>query len=98
MSGVLGTRCFRGVADAELGSRVSQEFLNPHCDRVRAAENAPRGPCRVLENIHGLAEIANLGGGVRAKCPRISMELALRGDDERGRHSCDFSGRHEPTV
>ena len=32
--------------------------------RVRAAEHAPRGPFRVLERRHGLAEIVERGGRV----------------------------------
>ena len=45
-------------------SRLSQGFLNPNYVRVRAAEDAPRGPFRVLERRHGLAEIVERGVGV----------------------------------
>ena len=31
---------------------------------MRATQNAPRGPSRVLERRHGLAEIVERGGGV----------------------------------
>ena len=31
------------------------------CERVRAAEHAPRDPSRVLERRHGLAEIVERG-------------------------------------
>ena len=47
---------------AERGSRVLQIVLNPHYDRVRAAENAPRGPFCLLERRHGLAQIVERGG------------------------------------
>ena len=33
-------------------------------ERVRAAEHAPRDPCRLLERRHGLAEIVERGAGV----------------------------------
>ena len=46
---------------AERRSRVSQRVPKSHCDRVRAAEHAPRRPSRVLERIHGLAEIVKCG-------------------------------------
>ena len=36
-----------------------QGALNVHCGRVRAAENLPRGPSRVLERGHGLADIVD---------------------------------------
>ena len=36
-------------------------FLNRRCKRVRATEHAPHGPSRVLERIHGLAEIVKRG-------------------------------------
>ena len=42
-------------------SRESQFALNPHHVRVRAAEHAPRGPCRLLERRHSLAEIVERG-------------------------------------
>ena len=43
-------------------------FRNPALlvDRVRATEHAPRGPFRVLERRHGLAEIVERGAGGRA--------------------------------
>ena len=37
-----------------------QIFLNPRCERVRAAKHAPRDPFRVLEHRHGLAEIVEV--------------------------------------
>ena len=51
----------RRFAGAERGSRPSQGFPNPHYVWVRAAEDAPRGPFRVLERRHGLAEIVERG-------------------------------------
>ena len=53
-----------GFARGEDHSRVSQITLNVQCERVRAAEYAPRGPFRGLERRHGLAEIVERGGGV----------------------------------
>ena len=41
-----------------------QIVLHYLCVRVRASEHAPRGPFRVLERRHGLAEIVERGGGV----------------------------------
>ena len=45
-------------------SGLSQEMFNLLYERVRATEHAPRGPFRVLESRHGLAEIIERGGGV----------------------------------
>ena len=44
-------------AGVEGDSRVSQEVLNVHCERVRATEHAPRGPFDLRERHYGLAEI-----------------------------------------
>ena len=52
------------LAGAERASRVSQFVLNPHCDRVRATEYAPRDPFQFLERRHGLAELVERGAGV----------------------------------
>ena len=38
---------------------------------MRAAEHAPRGPFRLLERIHGLAEITVCGCGVLVERPRV---------------------------
>jgi hypothetical protein len=54
----------RRFAGAERGSRVSQEPLNPHRDRVRATKYAPRDPCSVLERRHGLEDVVERGAGV----------------------------------
>ena len=43
--------------------RVSQGVLNPPCERMRAAENAPRNPFRGLERRHGLTDIVECGTG-----------------------------------
>jgi len=48
-------------AGAEQFSSSSQVALKPRCERVRAAEHLPRGPFRVLELIHGLADIFERG-------------------------------------
>ena len=57
----------RRLAGAEHGLRDSQFALNVQCERVGAAEHAPRGPRRVLERRHGLAEIVERSTGVLGK-------------------------------
>ena len=47
----LGVRRFARV---ERGLRESHMELNMHCERVRAAEHAPRDPFCVSERFHGL--------------------------------------------
>ena len=68
----------RRFAGAERGSRPSQSSLHPFCLRVRAAEHAPRGPCRLLERRQGLAEIVECGTVVPAErlrvCPSYNAE------------------------
>ena len=51
-------------AGEEHSPRVSQTVLNIRCERMRAAEHAPRGPLRVLEGRNGLAEIVERGAVV----------------------------------
>jgi len=77
----------------EHGSRVLQCALNPRCDRVRAAEHAPRGPFYFLERRHGLAEIVERGaivlGPLRSialdhDVPKISIQSSL-GSTKHGR-------------
>ena len=46
---------------------MSQVALNIQYERVRATEQAPRDPHRVLERRHGLAEIVERGVGVPAE-------------------------------
>ena len=58
-------------AGAEYCSRPSEGFLKIHCERVRAAEHAPRDPFHVLERRHGFAEIAKRGGGVLVEHPSV---------------------------
>ena len=48
----------------ELRSHFLEVVLNRSCDRMRAAQHAPRDSTRVLERRHGLAEIIERGGGV----------------------------------
>ena len=55
----------RRFARVERGLRESQMALNMHCERVRAAEHAPRDPFCVSERFHGLAEIVERGTVVR---------------------------------
>ena len=45
-------------------SGLSQEMFNLLYERVRATEHAPRGPFRVLEHRHALAEIVERGAVV----------------------------------
>ena len=45
--------------------------LNLRCERVRAAEHAPRGRFDLLERRHALSEIIERGAGVREEGPRI---------------------------
>ena len=59
------------LASAEAGSHGSQGFPNPHCQRVRATQNAPRDPSSVLERRHGLAEIVESGAVVPAERLRV---------------------------
>ena len=61
----------RRLAGVERGSRVSQVVLNPHCERVRATEHAPRGAFYVLEHRRGLAEIVARGARVGVERLRV---------------------------
>ena len=58
-----------GVSRARSAARASRGAQSPLC-RVRAAEHAPRGPFRVLERRHGLAEIVERGASVLVERPR----------------------------
>ena len=51
-------------AGVERVSRVLQLMLNRFCERMRATKYASHGLRRLLECIHGLAEIVVCGGGV----------------------------------
>ena len=59
------------LAGAENYSRVFQGALNHFCDRMRAAEHAPRNASSVLERHYGLAEIVERGGGFLAERHRV---------------------------
>ena len=64
------------LAGAERGSRLSQVILHRRCERMRATKHAPRGPPRLLERRHGLAEIVERGarrGGRPARRQRLSF-------------------------
>ena len=74
------------LAGAERGSRISQGFLNPPCVWVRAAEEAPRGPCRLFERRFRLAEIVERGVGVLEERPRVTpphpeRDLSIRAEN-----------------
>ena len=43
---------------------MSQIVFNRSCERIRAAEHAPRDPFYLLERRHGLVEIVKRGAGV----------------------------------
>ena len=61
----------RRLAGVEHGSRRSQGSTNVSCERMRAAKHASRGPFRLLERRHALAEIGECGGGVRTERNRV---------------------------
>ena len=50
---------------------MSQAAFDSFCKWVRATEDAPRDPFRVLEHRHGLAEIVARGGGVPVERHRV---------------------------
>ena len=54
---------------------MSQDYPEIHGQRVRAAEHAPRGPFRVLQHRHSLAEIIEWGAGVEVErpCDRVRL-------------------------
>ena len=60
----------RARSTTSRASRGLQRVLNVHCDRMRAAEHAPRGPFYILERRHGLAEIVERGIVVLVERPR----------------------------
>ena len=66
-----GHRFGERLAGAERGSRLSQVILHRRCERMRASEDAPCDPFRLLERRHGLAEIVKRGAVVLAEHIRI---------------------------
>ena len=60
---------------AERYSRLTQAGINSRCVRVRAAEHAPRGPCRFLERRYGLTEVIERGAGVFAEGLAVEPSL-----------------------
>ena len=65
--------------------RQFQGCLNRLCERVRAAEYAPRGPYDFFERRHGLAEIVERGAGVcvlrfRVSPPHRERKLIILAD------------------
>jgi len=70
---LIWSRALRHFAGAEHRARISQGILHSRCGRVRITEHAPRGPCRVLERRHGLAEIVERGVGVQEERRRIQL-------------------------
>ena len=67
------------LVGAERGSRVLQIFPKCHCERVLAAEHAPRDPYHVPERRHGLAEIFERGASVEEERPRVNRPHLERG-------------------
>ena len=65
-------RSSRNSASAARAVRGRQAVLNIHRERMRVAEHAPRGPFRVLERRHGLAEIVERGTVVLVERPRVN--------------------------
>ena len=61
----------RRLAGAERGSCISQIHLQLRYQRICAAQNAPRGPFRLFDRRHGLAEIIERGV-VQAERHRVS--------------------------
>ena len=66
-------------AGVESVSRGLQFLLKSHCVRVRVTEHAPRGLFRILERIHGLAEIIERGAVVLVERIRIIPPHSERG-------------------
>ena len=77
-------------------------FLNRRCKRVRATEHAPHGPSRVLERIHGLAEIVKRGLVVVVELSpaprRRSVDSSSLRRDGRRRDGCARSDGVRDTV
>ena len=77
-------------------------FLNRRCERVRATEHAPHGPSRVLERIHGLAEIVKRGLVVVVELSpvarRRSVDSSSLRRDGRRRDGCARSDGVRDTV
>ena len=62
---------FGRLAGVEGCSRILQIALNIRYERVRAPEHALRGPRRLHQDFHGLAEIVERGGGVTKERRRV---------------------------
>ena len=92
----------RRFASAERRSRESQLLLNRRCERVRTTEHAPRRPRRLLERIHGLAEIVKCGLVVVVELSsaprRRSVDSSSLRRDERRRDGCARSDGVRDTV
>ncbi len=76
-------RRMRFFAGAERGSRLTQAGISSRCERMGAAEHAPRGPCCFLERRYGLAEIVERGVSVfvqrlRESHPRFASNTSRR--------------------
>ena len=67
------SECSGQPAGVERVSRVLQFALYLFCNWVRVTKHAPRGPFRVLERRHGLAEIVERGGGIEVERLRVNF-------------------------
>ena len=58
---LLRTSRWRFFAGAERYSRLTQAGIDSRCERMGAAEHAPRGPFHLLERRDGVAEVVERG-------------------------------------
>ena len=86
------------VERRERKSRYFEAVLNFFCERVRASEHSLRGPFRILERRHGLAEIVERGGGVSAERLRVHRPHLERNvmilSKNASRHGDRFAQQH----
>ena len=79
LSVVLLPRRRRRLAGAEGGLRFLRGKIDPCGGRVRAAEDLPRNPFRLLERCHGLSEIAERSAVILVECPCVIPPHPERG-------------------
>ena len=89
---------FGRLAGAEGCARVLQHVLSLLRGRVRGSKHASRGPFRVLERRHGLAEIIERGAGVikerrSVNRPHLEREHITLAENTL-RHGHDFAQQH----
>jgi hypothetical protein len=80
-------------------SRDLQGSLDIFCERMRAAEHAPRDPLRVLERRYGLAEIVERSAGVAVERLRVIPphfeRQSMSFSESASRHGYQFA-QHRP--